>query len=306
MSLNSILTETAWTSDIASMIKDAVGGKNGETLLYYIEDQSEAAGEAYINYIESVINKIDLVIDLDFQRTPDWQEGFFDINLYDKNPNDTHNVVGEVNPRSTNLQVVVFLRDGLDTSSGRNTFLHEFLHSLGLGEPGADPRFDQTDTAISYNLGKATDWQNEPTAADTAALMQLWGPENDSQSIPSPGLIARDKAVDRLYTAAFGRMPDQEGVSYWNNLINDKIMNYQGVAQSFVNSPEFSERFGSDINDEAFITNLYTNVLGRAPDTNGLEYWLNEMDTNGMSRSSALIGFADSTENRALFESLSI
>ena len=300
MNLTDILIGTDFTKNISSLIQSGVGGGNGETLLYYIEDQSDGAGDEYIKFVESVIITIDDAIDLDFRRTLDWQEGFYDINLYDKNSDD--NVVGKVMTRANSMQVVVFMRDALDTRSNRNTFVHEFLHALGLGEPGWDDRYDQLDTALSYNLGRADDWRNEPSELDLQMLIELWGAEDDSKSSAlTPELIV---GVGRLYTAAFGRVPDQAGVNYWTNLITDNILNYQGVAQSFAQSEEFSSRFGDDISDEQFISSLYSNVLGRAADDAGLSYWVSEINAGRMNRSGVLIGFADSSENIELYANL--
>lgn len=300
MNLTDILIGTDFTKNISSLIQSGVGGGNGETLLYYIEDQSEGAGDEYIKFVESVIITIDDAIDLDFRRTLDWQDGFYDINLYDKNSDD--NVVGKVMTRANSMQVVVFMRDALDTRSNRNTFVHEFLHALGLGEPGWDDRYDQLDTALSYNLGRADDWRNEPSELDLQMLIELWGAEDDSKSSAlTPELIV---GVGRLYTAAFGRVPDQAGVNYWTNLITDNILNYQGVAQSFAQSEEFSSRFGDDISDEQFISSLYSNVLGRSADDAGLGYWVSEINAGRMNRSGVLIGFADSSENIELYANL--
>ena len=300
MNLTDILIGTDFTKNISSLIQSGVGGGNGETLLYYIEDQSEGAGDEYIKFVESVIITIDDAIDLDFRRTLDWQDGFYDINLYDKNSDD--NVVGKVMTRANSMQVVVFMRDALDTRSNRNTFVHEFLHALGLGEPGWDDRYDQLDTALSYNLGRADDWRNEPSELDLQMLIELWGAEDDSKpSALTPELIV---GVGRLYTAAFGRVPDQAGVNYWTNLITDNILNYQGVAQSFAQSEEFSSRFGDDISDEQFISSLYSNVLGRSADDAGLGYWVSEINAGRMNRSGVLIGFADSSENIELYANL--
>lgn len=300
MSLTEILIGTGFTRSVSSLIQNEVGGVNGETLLYYVEDQSIGAGDEYIDFVESAIASIDSVIDLDFQRTSDWQQGFFDINLYDKNTED--NTVGKIVTRASSVQIAVFMRDALDTRSNRNTFLHEFLHALGLGEPGWDDRYDQVDTALSYNLGKAEDWRNEPSEFDLQMLLQLWGPEDDSKiSALTPELI---NSVGRLYTAAFGRVPDQPGVDYWTRQITDNVLNYQGVAQSFVDSLEFSDRFGNNISNQEYVSNLYFNILGRAADDQGLDYWITEMNAGRMGRSGVLIGFADSSENIALYEQL--
>ena len=73
------------------------------------------------------------------------------------------------------------------------------------------------------------------------------------------------------------------------------------LASSFLDSAEFTERYGSDVTDEKFVTTLYQNVLGRAPDTSGLKYWLGQLTSGAETRYEALLGFAESVENKALF-----
>jgi hypothetical protein len=64
-------------------------------------------------------------------------------------------------------------------------------------------------------------------------------------------------------------------------------------------SPEFSQLMGTSVpSDEALVTALYQNVLHRAPDAQGYQYWLDRLDA-GTSRESMLLGFAESPENQA-------
>ncbi|GIL40385.1 DUF4214 domain-containing protein [Roseiterribacter gracilis] len=74
-------------------------------------------------------------------------------------------------------------------------------------------------------------------------------------------------AIERLYQAAFGRTPDLAGF---------KVQLAAGqsaevLARNFVNSAEFNAAFltGSAFDVGNFVTKLYTNILGRAPDPVG-------------------------------------
>ncbi|WP_158047555.1 DUF4214 domain-containing protein [Skermanella pratensis] len=95
-------------------------------------------------------------------------------------------------------------------------------------------------------------------------------------------------AVVRLYQAAFGRVPDEGGLKYW--VSSGKSMGE--IADGFANSPEFTNRYGSSNVSEAFVTSLYYNVLGRAPDAGGLVGWTN----SGLSAAQILAGFSESAE----------
>jgi hypothetical protein len=103
--------------------------------------------------------------------------------------------------------------------------------------------------------------------------------------------------VVRLYNAALDRSPDQGGQNYWTTEL------YRGgtldtLANGFLASSEFQDRFGANLSDDAFVSRLYQNVLSRTPDDAGAQYW-NEQLAGGATRSSVLIAFSESTENQA-------
>ena len=70
------------------------------------------------------------------------------------------------------------------------------------------------------------------------------------------------------------------------------------VAGGFINGDEFLRNYGSAISDSQFLTNLYSNMLGRAPDAAGYEYWLNDLQ-NGATKEQTLINFSESAEGIA-------
>ena len=76
------------------------------------------------------------------------------------------------------------------------------------------------------------------------------------------------------------------------------------VAQSFLGSAEFTEKYGSDVSDEIYVNNLYKNVLGRDADTEGLNYWVGNLSSGLETRYEALLGFAESAENKTLFSEM--
>jgi hypothetical protein len=101
----------------------------------------------------------------------------------------------------------------------------------------------------------------------------------------------------RLYQAAFNRTPDQPGLGYQMKALDDG-QSLKSVAQNFLASPEFSRTYGS-LDNNAFITRLYENVLHRAPDTGGLAYHRSALDAGGVDRAQLLVNFSESPENQA-------
>jgi len=114
--------------------------------------------------------------------------------------------------------------------------------------------------------------------------------------------VAFDVAGDagqayRLYQAALDRTPDQHGLSYWVSQLDHGTSLLQ-VAQAFVVSDEFKQTFGSNLSNQAFVTAMYTNVLGRNADTSGSSYWVSQLNS-GQSRAQILLDFSESPENHS-------
>ena len=101
----------------------------------------------------------------------------------------------------------------------------------------------------------------------------------------------------RLYQAAFNRTPDKGGLSDWIRGM-DTGMSLQKVANGFIGSAEFKGLVGSNSSDTQFVDLMYANVLHRAPDQSGYDYWLGQMQ-GGITRETVLIGFSESPENQA-------
>ena len=104
--------------------------------------------------------------------------------------------------------------------------------------------------------------------------------------------------VYRLYDATLDRAPDPDGLKHWVNAIQSKSLSLEQAMDGFTSSQEFQDKYGNQDN-AGFVQMLYHNVLGRSPDEGGFRNWLNAID-NGMSRSEAMLGFYESTENLEL------
>ena len=104
-------------------------------------------------------------------------------------------------------------------------------------------------------------------------------------------------AAYRIYQAAFDRKPDVGGLGFWISQI-DKGASLQSVAQGFIGSAEFQKLYGSSPTNAAFVDGLYHNVLHRAGEQGGVDYWIGVLNS-GTSRADVLAGFSESAENKA-------
>jgi hypothetical protein len=98
-----------------------------------------------------------------------------------------------------------------------------------------------------------------------------------------------------LYFAYFLRIPDYAGLQNWINAYRGG-MTLDAISNAFAGSAEFIQTYGN-LDNTAFVTLVYNNVLGRAPDPQGLANWVNALN-NGMSRGTMMLGFSESQEYR--------
>lgn len=115
--------------------------------------------------------------------------------------------------------------------------------------------------------------------------------------------------IARFYQSTFGRAPDLPGYEAWTYAVSHGVVTLQQAAQDFISSSEFTTRYGAQVgmSDLQYVTAMYTNVLGRAPDQAGLTAWTTYLSgleaTNGSTaagnlaaRAQVLQGFATSQE----------
>lgn len=98
-----------------------------------------------------------------------------------------------------------------------------------------------------------------------------------------------EAGVAALYHAAFGRTGEEGGIQYWFDLASQGYSLNQ-IAHGFTISPEFLGGAAGK-SDTQFVTDLYVNLFGRAPDAAGLVYWVNQL-AGGLTRADVLSGFA--------------
>jgi Ca2+-binding RTX toxin-like protein len=100
-------------------------------------------------------------------------------------------------------------------------------------------------------------------------------------------------SVVRLYFAAFGRIPDAAGVSFWADAIHAGLAPHQ-LGAGFAGGPEFQALYGA-VDNGTFLDALYQNAFQRAPDAAGKAFYLEQM-SHGLSRSDIVVAFSNSPE----------
>lgn len=99
----------------------------------------------------------------------------------------------------------------------------------------------------------------------------------------------------RLYSGYFERLPDYGGYNYWTGKLRSG-WSLKKVSDTFANSSEFKNKYGP-LSNTAFVQKVYANVLHRAPDSGGLNFWVNRLNKKIASRGDVMLNFSESNEN---------
>lgn len=99
-------------------------------------------------------------------------------------------------------------------------------------------------------------------------------------------------AVTELYLGFFGRAPEPAGLIFWAEQLQTGNASVMQVANQFSQSIEFSRQYDG-LSAEEVVTKIYEHVLDRAPDSDGLTFWLNALKT-GTPVSSLVWAIVDS------------
>ncbi len=101
------------------------------------------------------------------------------------------------------------------------------------------------------------------------------------------------KVVDDLYDDTLGRSADAGGRAYWVSRLQQG-MSVAEVAAAFYGSPEYVANEGGEF--EAWLIDLYAELLDRSPDRGGIAFWVDEAEVRGSS--SVAFRFYQSKESR--------
>jgi len=102
----------------------------------------------------------------------------------------------------------------------------------------------------------------------------------------------------RLYQAAFDRTPDNFGIGFWISQL-DKGIPLLDVANAFVGSAEFKDKYAKATTNAALVDQFYANILHRAPDPTGQAFWTGVLDKHLATLADVLVHFSESPENVA-------
>ncbi|MEC4766706.1 DUF4214 domain-containing protein [Halomonas sp. CUBES01] len=88
-------------------------------------------------------------------------------------------------------------------------------------------------------------------------------------------LMETTNAIQQIYIGLLGRAADQEGLQYWTDEIEAGTLTLEQLRANIVEEqPEYEATFGGQTRAQV-VSQLYANLFNRAPDDEGLQYWVN-------------------------------
>ena len=200
--------------------------------------------------------------------------------------------------------------DGLMGYAGSDTFHAGAGNDRINGGAGYDTIFGQdgTDTAVfsgnraNYTVARTAGGFTVTDKTGLEGMDTLAGVERLAFADAGVALDVDTSSMGgqafRLYKAAFARTPDQAGVGYWMAAM-DKGMTLGEVAQLFLTQNEYKAAYGAVTTNSELVAKYYENILGRAPEQAGLDYWANALDNKQVTVAQALALISESGENLA-------
>lgn len=104
-------------------------------------------------------------------------------------------------------------------------------------------------------------------------------------------LTATQTAITKIYLGAFNRAPEKSGLEYWTaEVAGGKTLDQ--VVDTIFSLSIVKAIYPDSMSNAEFLTAVYTNVFGKAPDADGLTYWNSQL-TAGQERGRVVITMID-------------
>ena len=82
------------------------------------------------------------------------------------------------------------------------------------------------------------------------------------------------------------------GLLFWGSALTDGV-SMTDIARLFFDQPDTPSLYGASRCTGGFVTAVYSNLLGRAPDTTGFTYWTDILDSGAVERSEFILAMLD-------------
>jgi uncharacterized protein YkwD len=161
------------------------------------------------------------------------------------------------------------------------------------------------DTILNQSIWKDVTWNALGVGIYQGYAVIWFGEKTDDSSTLTEQLsqtIAQEDRILELYSAYFNRAADAQGFGFWKKSFNS----YYGTAQAATDtekeelalqritsdmsgSDEYKALYPDSLSSVDFIDTIYTNLLDRPSDLDGLNFWSGHIDKGSMSKEQAIL-----------------
>lgn len=196
--------------------------------------------------------------------------------------------------------------DVLDGDAADDTFFggagNDILNG-GAGDDTASYSGRQSDYTLLLENGQTRieDRFASRSGTDTLTDIELLDFETDLFGGPfdliqfggAASLSANDfESFIELYIAYFNRAPDAIGLNFWGTAFANGT-SLSEMASLFINQAETRATYPDGQSNSDFATAVYDNVLGRTPDQLGFDFWVNALDSGGVTTDQFILAVLD-------------
>ena len=137
-----------------------------------------------------------------------------------------------------------------------------------------------------------TDRRADGNGTDTLVDMEfldfdtnLFGGPVELFKLAGSATLSQDRfeSFIELYIAYFNRAPDAGGLAFWGTAFADGIT-LEEMASLFIGQPETEAAYPPGTSNAVFAETVYNNVLGRAPDPGGFDFWVGLLNAGSVAR----------------------
>jgi V8-like Glu-specific endopeptidase len=183
---------------------------------------------------------------------------------------------------------ILFFTDDLDVTAGQSgsgVMMNYNDSDVVIGVVSHESRYPDQNGVITLNT----------TARE---LIEGWVSGNDDDitaPISTTYSYADMEKISLIYYGLLDRTADQDGLDYWLSEMDNGTNTYKGIVSGFLASNELmsGDKYNSD--NETFVNSLYSTILGRDADSDGLEYWISELSQTA-NKENVVISFLNSSE----------
>jgi Ca2+-binding RTX toxin-like protein len=160
-------------------------------------------------------------------------------------------------------------------------------------------------TGLRSNSFLVTDAMGDLAIVRDVEHIQLAGAAGPAAVAAPLAGDAIDERLVELYVAAFNRAPETEGYNFWVDL--EAKEGITRVADTIFSLSVVKAIYADTMSASQFVTAIYENVFDRAPDAQGLNFWVNMLSSTSrgslvLAMTSAALGVADGTDGKDFFE----